>query len=128
MLTSVLSLTSKFLHFCNVFFSFNHYRLIKTGHWTTRDLFKYLISVLPTLRHTEVERLRCTPAFPAEATTEQNTNEDGTLREVQKFKASDLYEPLDVFRVLGLPAIDWQGKDGRYKWSPDSEEGTPMIA
>jgi hypothetical protein len=31
---------------------------------------------------------------------------------------------LDVFRSLGLPIIDWRGKDGKLKWRPNSEEGT----
>jgi hypothetical protein len=36
-----------------------------------------------------------------------------------------LYEPLDAFRNLGLPIIDWQGKDGKHRWRSNSEEGTP---
>jgi hypothetical protein len=32
----------------------------------------------------------------------------------------DLYEPVDIFRELGLPVIDW-GADNR--WRPMSDEG-----
>ena len=98
--------------------------MIKTGDWTIPDLIKYLVSVQSTLQPIEIERLRLTPAFPEEATAEQNQNEDGTLKKVPKFKASDLYEPLDVFRSLGLPIIDWRGKDAKHKWRSNSEEGT----
>jgi len=99
--------------------------MIKTGDWTIPDLIKYLVSVKSTLQQIEIDRLRLTPAFPEEATAGQNMNEGGTLVKAPKFKASDLYEPLDVFRSLGLPIIDWRGKDSKHKWRSNSEEGTP---
>lgn len=98
--------------------------MIKTGDWTIPDLIKYLVSVQSTLQPIEIERLRLTPAFPEEAMAEQNENGDSAPKKVPKFKASDLYEPLDVFRSLGLPIISWQGKDGKHKWRSNSEEGT----
>ena len=98
--------------------------MIKTGDWTIPDLIKYLVSVQSTLQPLEIERLRLTPAFPEEATAEKTENGDGALKKVQKSKASDLYEPLDVFKSLGLPIIDWQGKDGKHRWRSGSEEGT----
>ena len=101
--------------------------MVKTGNWTIPDLIKYLVSVQSTLQPTEIETLRCTPAFPEEATVWQNMDEDGTPKKVSKFKASDLYEPLDVLRSLGLPIIDWRGKDGKLKWNYNSEEGTPDM-
>jgi hypothetical protein len=109
----------------DVAFLFNNCRMIKTGDWTIPDLVKYLVSVQSTLQPVEVERLRLTSAFPAEATAGQDRNEDGTPKKVPKFRASDLYEPLDVFRSLELPIIDWQTKEGRHKWRSNSEEGTP---
>ena len=99
--------------------------MVKTGDWTIPDLIKYLVSVQSTLQPAEIERLRVTPAFPEEATSGQNRNEDVTPKKATKFKASDLYEPLDAFRNLGLPTIDWQMKGGRHKWRSNSEEGTP---
>ena len=98
--------------------------MIKTGDWTIPDLIKYLVSVQTTLQQFEIDRLRLTPAFPEEATAEQNRNPDSVPMKVPKFKASDLYEPLDAFRSLGLPIIDWGGKDGKHKWRSGSEEGT----
>ena len=102
--------------------------MIKTGDWTIPDLIKYLVSVQTTLQPIEIERLRLTPAFPEEATVGHNKNGDGTPKKAPKFKASDLYEPLDVFKDLGLPIIDWQGKDGKNRWRSNSEEGTSDIA
>jgi hypothetical protein len=101
--------------------------MIKTGDWTIPDLIKYLVSVQSTLQPLEIDRLRLTPAFPEEATIEQTKNADGTPMKVPKSKASDLYEPLDAFRNLGLPIIDWRDKDGKSKWRSNSEEGTPNM-
>ena len=101
--------------------------MIKTGDWTIPDLIRYLVSVQSTLQPIEIERLQLTPAFPEEPTVGQDKDGDGTPKKVPKFKASDLYEPLDVFRNLGLPIIDWQGKDGKHKWRSNSEEGMPGI-
>jgi hypothetical protein len=98
--------------------------MIKTGDWAILDLIKYLVSVQSTLQPIEIDRLRLTPAFPGETTTEQHQTKEGTTKKVPKFKASELYEPLDVFRSLGLPIIDWRGKDGRHKWKSNSKEGT----
>ena len=99
--------------------------MVETGEWITPpDLIKYLVSVQSTLQLEEIKELRVTPAFPEEAITEQNQNQDRTPMKVPRLKASDLYEPLDVFRSLGLPIIDWRGKDGKHKWRSSSEEGT----
>lgn len=91
--------------------------MIKTGDWSIADLTKYLVAVQSTLAPEELERLSITAAFPKE------TKEDGPAGEklkVARFKASDLYEPLDTFRDLGLPVIDWGTKT---KWRSSSEEG-----
>ena len=99
--------------------------MVETGEWITPpDLIKYLVSVQSTLQKIEIEGLRLTPAFPEEVITEQNQNQDRTPMKVPRLKASELYEPLDVFRSLGLPIIDWRGKDGKHKWRSSSEEGT----
>lgn len=97
--------------------------MIETGEWTIQELLKYLLSVRSTLQPTEIEILRLTPAFFEESTVEQNRSEDGTLKKVLRLKVSDLYEPSDVLRNIGLPIIDWRGKDGKLKWKHNSEEG-----
>lgn len=95
--------------------------MIKTGDWTIADLIKYLVAVHSTLTPTEMDRLRHTAAFPKESLTDEVVSDQATK---PRFKASDLYEPLDVFRQLNLPVIDW-GIDA--KWRPYSEEGMPSF-
>ncbi len=91
--------------------------MIKTGDWSIADLTKYLVAVQSTLTEYEIERLRLTPAFLKEQTTQDPTPPKG---KVPRYKASDLYEPIDIFRDLGLPVIDWGSKS---KWRGSSEEG-----
>ena len=86
--------------------------MIKTGDWSIVDLIKYLVAVQSTLTSDELGRLSLTAAFPKES-------KDTTLTKVPRAKAGDLYEPLDIFRELGLPVLDWGGKS----WKPSSEEG-----
>ena len=91
--------------------------MIKTGDWSIADLTKYLVAVQATLTSEEIERLRLTAAFPKEQKSGQIAAETG---KPNRYKASDLYEPLDTFRELGLPVIDWGTK---FKWRNSSEEG-----
>lgn len=90
--------------------------MIKTNEWTIADLTKYLTSVKATLTAEEMARLRVTAAFPIEALT----NNSGSA--LKRCQAKELYEPLDIFRQLGLPVIDW---GTRTKWRGSSEEGIP---
>jgi len=98
--------------------------MIKTDDWTTQDLIKYLISVQSMLKPTEIIRFRHTPAFLMEAAPEQNKDQISTPEKTPRFKVSDLCEPLDVFRSLGLPVISWRGEDDKHNWRSDSNEGT----
>ncbi|KAF7792228.1 hypothetical protein EIP86_003262 [Pleurotus ostreatoroseus] len=91
-------------------------RMIKTGDWSIADLIKYLVAVQSTLSADEIERLCITPAFPKE---NKEVVANGDTAKITRFKAGDLYEPLDVFRDLGLPVLDWGTKT---KWRPSSEE------
>ena len=93
--------------------------MIKTGDWTIVDLVKYLVSVQSTLTAQELERLRHTSAFPKEGAVKEPSVPVTGLK-VQRYKAMDLYEPVEIFRELGLPIIDW-GVDTR--WKPSSDEG-----
>ena len=95
--------------------------MIKTGDWSIADLTKYLVAVQSTLSKDELERLRITAAFPKEG-TDKGTN--GEQTKPSRFKASDLYEPIDIFREMGLPVIDWHAKS----WKGSSEEGQWLIA
>lgn len=87
--------------------------MIKTGEWAIADLIKYLVAVQQTLSQAEMDRLRATSAFPKEKSGEEG-------QEQTRYRASDLYEPLDVFRKLKLPVIDWGSQT---RWRSQSEEG-----
>lgn len=90
--------------------------MIKTGDWTIAELVKYLVAVQSTLTQAEIDRLGATAAF----TKEEQAAGDTTEGRKTRYKASDLYEPSDVIRQLGLPVIDW----GQHpKWRANSEEG-----
>ena len=94
-------------------------RMIKTGDWTTYDLISYLVSIQATLTSQEIEHLRLTSAFPKE-NTGREILAAGTSPKVQRYKARDLYEPIDLFRELGLPIIDWGVNN---QWDPESNNG-----
>ena len=91
--------------------------MIKTGDWTIAELIKYLVAVQTTLTDVEFERLKMTSAFLRERREGEKLPENGKL---PRYKASDLYEPLDVFRELKLPVIDWGTHP---KWRGNSDEG-----
>jgi hypothetical protein len=95
--------------------------MIKTNEWTVADLAKYLVSVQSTLTSEELDRLKMTAVFFKEM--DQNGSAEG--RRPNRYQAQQLYEPVDVFRQLGLPVLDW-GK--QTKWRSSSDEGTsPTI-
>jgi len=89
--------------------------MIKTNEWTIADLTKYLVSVKGSLAPEEIERLKATSAFPSEINNSEINN-----NKKSRYRANQLYEPLDVFRSLALPVIDW-GQNT--KWRSSSEEG-----
>lgn len=76
---------------------------------------KYLVSVKDTLTDEEMNRLKHTSAFPLETAD----NKDGSKPTTVRRKPSELYEPVDAMRGLGLPLLDW----GEGKWKPGSDEG-----
>ena len=96
--------------------------MIATGDWTTFDLVKYLVSVQSTLTVPEMGRLSGTSAFPKEGAGKEQSAA-GTSPKVQRYRARDLYEPIDIFRELGLPIIDW----GTNQWRPESYEGKFLL-
>ncbi|KII91548.1 hypothetical protein PLICRDRAFT_512049 [Plicaturopsis crispa FD-325 SS-3] len=89
-------------------------RMVKTGDWTIADLIKYLVAVQASLTPLEIQKLKETKAFGKEG--------DSRVPEGQKpprYRPCDLYEPLDEFRHLGLPIIDWGTIS---KWRSSSDE------
>jgi hypothetical protein len=95
--------------------------MIKTGDWTVSDLAKYLASVQSTLTSVEMERLKATAAF----TKESGSTSLAAGQKPVRYRAGDLYEPLDIHRQLRLPVIDW---GVQAKWRGSSEEGLHCIS
>ncbi|KAI6015244.1 hypothetical protein F5J12DRAFT_816858 [Pisolithus orientalis] len=93
-------------------------RMIKTGDWTIPDLIGYLVSVKDDLSAEEISRLSATSAF----TGEGGNGDTGTKR--IRHRACDLYEPIDIFRQLKLPVLDWGEKP---KWKSTSEEAKLLF-
>ncbi|KAI5995735.1 hypothetical protein EDC04DRAFT_2910213 [Pisolithus marmoratus] len=89
-------------------------RMIKTGDWTIPDLIGYLVSVKDDLSAEEISRLSATSAF-----TEEGGDIDAGTKRTRR-RACELYEPVDIFRQLKLPVLDWGEKP---KWKGTSEEG-----
>ncbi|KAF2168071.1 hypothetical protein M409DRAFT_65608 [Zasmidium cellare ATCC 36951] len=74
------------------------------GKWSHVDLIKYLVSVKDDIPTEDVKRLRQTPMCPAETQSGDQINK-GKL-----YRLSDLYEPDDAIRRLGLPVLQWPGQ------------------
>lgn len=88
------------------------------------DLVKYLVSVRDTLTAEEISKLKKTAAFPLEVkgVNQPTANHDTATvvkAKIERRMPSQLYEPTDTLRSLGLPLLDW----GNAKWKPTSEEG-----
>ncbi|KAJ7078918.1 hypothetical protein B0H15DRAFT_859732 [Mycena belliarum] len=92
-------------------------RMIKTNEWSIFELTKYLVDVKATLTDEEWTKLKMTAAFSKEA----RVGETGQKR--TQYFAKQLYEPLDVFRQLGLPVIDW----GQHKWKASSDQAKLLF-
>ena len=93
--------------------------MVETGDWSTYDLVNYLVSIQSDMTSQEFKRLGESSAFPKENTGREQLVA-GASQKVQRYKAKDLYEPIDLFRELGLPIIDW-GADN--EWDPGSSNG-----
>lgn len=89
-------------------------RMIKTNEWTVADLAKYLVSVQSTLSAEEWARLKMTAAFSKE---ENSVTREANQKQT-RYQAQQLYEPVDAFRQLGLPVMDW-GKQSKWRNSSD---------
>ena len=87
--------------------------MVDTGNWSISDLIGYLVQVQNTLTPEEFSRLKSFKAFTAEGV-------QGDMGERPRYCALDLYPPLDIFRQLHLPVIDW-GKKSR--WQNESDHG-----
>ena len=71
--------------------------------WSHIDLIKYLVSVWNDIPESDINQLRNTALCPAEV------GGDSKRATNQRFKLSELYEPKDSLRELGLPVVQWPG-------------------
>ena len=85
--------------------------MVDTGSWSISDLISYLLEVQDTLTPNDFSMLEVLEAFTAEGA-------QGDMGEKRRYRALDLYPPLDTFRKLQLPVIDW-GEN----WRNESGEG-----
>ena len=87
---------------------------MKTGNWNASDLIKYLVSVQKDLTSEDLMRLKEAPVFSTEAVGDATTGTN------TRYKISELYEPTDMMRSLGLPVLLWGTSP---KWRASSTEG-----
>ncbi|KAK5108887.1 hypothetical protein LTR62_007689 [Meristemomyces frigidus] len=73
------------------------------GKWSHVELIKYLISVKDDIPQEDLKRLRNTPICPAETQSADQQHKS------KLYKLSDLFEPGDAVRKLGLPILQWPG-------------------
>ncbi|KAG8924329.1 hypothetical protein FRC02_010499 [Tulasnella sp. 418] len=89
-------------------------RMIDTGSWDTLDLIAYLVAKRSLISPIEFGNLRRKAVFPQRQIP--GTAQIRTL-------LSELYEPLDEIRELGLPVLDW----GDHVWDPQSREASLLF-
>lgn len=82
------------------------------------EVIKYLASVKDDIPAEDLKRLKNSQFCPAEAGPKGHENSMGTAR---LYRLSELFEPKDSLRDLGLPIIQWPGTYGSYRAS--SNEG-----
>ncbi|KAI4175037.1 MAG: hypothetical protein LQ348_006257, partial [Seirophora lacunosa] len=83
--------------------------------WSHVDLIRYLVSVWPDVPERDRHRLKGTPICPAETSSGKPTD--------HKFQVTNLYEPTDSLRRLGLPTLQWPAT-----YHPESKEGKLLCA
>ncbi|CAM1508200.1 Fc.00g050480.m01.CDS01 [Cosmosporella sp. VM-42] len=85
--------------------------------WSHMELIKYLTSVQADIPTSDLRKLTETPFCPSEAGPKgmEATKGSDTL-----YKVSELFEPKDSLRTLGLPILQWPGPPGSFR--PSSQE------
>lgn len=86
---------------------------VAEGKWSHVDLIKYLVSVKDDIPQEDLKRLRDTPICPAETKSSDQINK-GKL-----YRLSELFEPSEEVRRLGLPILQWTGAPFRAQ-SPEA--------
>ena len=76
------------------------------------EVIKYLASVRDDIPSEDMKRLRTSQICPAEAGPKGYESSQGTVR---IYRVSELFEPKDSLRALGLPLLQWSGPPGSYR-------------
>ena len=79
--------------------------------WNHVDLIKYFTKIRADIPRNDIDRLKSTPICPAESA-------DRTKATSQLYLVSELFEPNDTLRSLGLRLLYWPGV-----FRPSNEEG-----
>ncbi|KJZ70732.1 hypothetical protein HIM_09865 [Hirsutella minnesotensis 3608] len=82
------------------------------ARWSHMELIKYLTSVQKDIPSDDLRKLRESKFCPAEAGPKGMEPTKGTQA---LHKVSELYEPKDSLRALGLPILQWPGPPGSYR-------------
>ncbi|KAK4191359.1 hypothetical protein QBC35DRAFT_11290 [Podospora australis] len=95
------------------------------GHarWSHMELIKYLTSVRDDIPADDMKKLRDTPFCPAEAGP---PGKGAATAEKKLYRMSELFEPKDSLRALGLPVLQWPGPPGSFR--TDSREGKFLFS
>ncbi|KAJ9226181.1 hypothetical protein DTO027B5_5865 [Paecilomyces variotii] len=72
--------------------------------WSHVDLIKYLASVREDIPSADIQKLKNTKICTAESVGQSAQNKR------VRYQVSELYEPKDSLRNLGLPLLEWPGK------------------
>ncbi|KAF8549066.1 hypothetical protein OG21DRAFT_1500623 [Imleria badia] len=95
-------------------------KMVETGNWSISDLISYLVQEQNTLTPDEFSRLKSFKAFTEEG-AQGDVGVGVGVGERPRHCARDLYPPLDIFRQLQLPVIDW-GEKARWRNESDQAE------
>lgn len=86
-------------------------RLVSQGSWSHFELVKYLASVEDTISSKEIARVKETAIFPmASPNNSSPVGKEGSKVAPKRYKAYELYAPLEELEPLKLPTIQWDGK------------------
>ncbi|KAM4056298.1 hypothetical protein HRG_003215 [Hirsutella rhossiliensis] len=80
--------------------------------WSHMELIKYLTSVQNDIPSDDLKKLRDSKICPAEAGPKGMEPTKGTQT---LYRISELYEPKDSLRTLGLPILQWPGPPGSFR-------------
>lgn len=90
---------------------FLFHQMLSTGEWTVFDLVDYLAQLGPELTSEDISALKLAEIFTKESF---QSNEENS-----RHCADELYPPVDIFRSLRLPVIEWNAKS---EWSDTSPQ------